>query len=78
MMTIEEKRELFALRNRMTDIPNNFGKKEEKCVCGTLETMSHIYSCESLNQTKKGIHYNQIYNIRNVRISPPISFKIKH
>ena len=76
MMNIEEKRELFALRNRMTDIPNNFGKKEEKCVCGTLETMSHIYSCESLNQTKIRIHYDQIYN-GNFRNMLEISRRMK-
>ena len=61
-LNIEEKRETFALRNRMTNIPNNFGKKEEECVCGTLETMSHIYSCESLNQKKSRIEYDRIYN----------------
>ena len=68
-INIEEKRELFALRNRMTNIPNNFGKKEEKCVCETLETMSHIYSCKSLNQTEMiRINYEEIYNgnLRNM------------
>ena len=34
MMTIEEKRELFALRNRMTDIANNFGKKKKNVCVG--------------------------------------------
>ena len=40
----------------------------QKFVCGTLETMSYIHSCESLNQTKIRIHYDQIYNgnIRNM------------
>ena len=49
ILNIEDKRKMFALRNRMTQIPYNYGKKEEKCVCGTVETMQHIYSCESLN-----------------------------
>ena len=62
IMSIEEKREIFALRNRMTNIPINFGSKEEKCICGSLETMSHIYSCESINQTKIKTNYEHIYN----------------
>ena len=62
IMSIEEKREMFALRNRMTNIPINFGNKEEKCICGSLETMSHIYSCESINQTKIKTNYEHIYN----------------
>ena len=68
-LNIEEKREIFALRNRMTNIPFNFGNKEEKCVCGTLETMFHIYSCEYLNQKKFRIDYDRIYdgNIENLK-----------
>ena len=62
IMSIEEKREMFAIRNRMTNIPINFGKKEEKCICETSETMSHIYSCESINQTKMKTNYDHIYN----------------
>ena len=53
----------------MTNIPFNFGNKEEKCVCGTLETMFHIYSCEYLNQKKFRIDYDRIYdgNIENLK-----------
>ena len=61
-MNIEDKRKMFALRNRMTQIPYNYGKKEEKCVCGTVETMQHIYSCESLNSKKTNLDYNLVYN----------------
>ena len=68
-LNIEEKREIFELRNRMTNIPYNFGNKEEPCVCGTMETMSHIYSCETLNEKKIRIDYDQIYigNIENMK-----------
>ena len=34
----------------MIKIPSNYGNKEEYCMCGTIETMSHIYSCTVLNQ----------------------------
>ena len=60
-LNINEKRKLFEIRNRMTSIPNNFGK-EEKCVCGKMENISHIYSCEILNEKKTTISYNEIYN----------------
>ena len=61
-LNIEEKRKLFEVRNRMTRIPYNFGNKEEKCICGALETMQHIYCCEYLNQEKPEISYESIYN----------------
>ena len=60
-LNIDEKRKLFEIRNRMTKIPNNFGK-EEKCVCGKFENMSHIYSCEILNKKKTKISFDEIYN----------------
>ena len=44
MMNIEEKRELFALRNRMTDIPNHFGKKRRKmCVWDIGDNVSYLF-----------------------------------
>ena len=61
-LDIEEKRRLFALRNRVTKIPSNYGKKEEKCICGREENFPHLYSCRKLNITEPKITYNQIYN----------------
>ena len=61
-LNIEEKRRMFNIRNRMTVIPYNFGKKEEKCICGEIETMQHIYSCNIMNQSKTEISYNLLYN----------------
>ena len=58
----EEKRKMFAIRNRMFRIPNDFGGKDEKCVCGTIETMSHIYNYKSLNENKSKIKYEELYN----------------
>ena len=43
-LNIEEKRKLFETRNRMTKIPYNFGQKEEKCICGEVEDIQHIYN----------------------------------
>ena len=43
-LTIEQKREMFSIKNRLYDIPENFPKDEEKytCVCGE-ENIAHIY-----------------------------------
>ena len=64
-LTVEEKRELFSIRNRMVDIPSNFpkGRKEFKCLCGEKENMKHIYQCELLSQKKeKSFEYEKIFN----------------
>ena len=61
-LNIEEKRKMFEIRNRMTKIPNNFGNKEEKCVCGQVENLPHIYLCESYNEKKVEISYKELYN----------------
>ena len=64
-LTVEEKRELFSIRNRMVDIPDNFpkGKTEFKCICGEKENMSHLYKCELLRQKKEiNLEYEKIFN----------------
>ena len=43
-LTIEQKREMFAVKYSMVDIPANFtSKNETKCVCGETEEMIHMY-----------------------------------
>ena len=61
-LNIEEKRKLFEMKNRMTNIPNNFGIKNVKCLCGADEIMSHIYECEKLNERKEIISYEELEN----------------
>ena len=61
-LNIAEKRKLFEIRNRMIKLPYNFGKEEEKCVCGKKENISHIYECKSLNEQQAKLPYNKIYN----------------
>ena len=34
----------------------------EKCVCGEIENISHIYECKLLNQIETKISYNEVYN----------------
>ena len=71
-LTIGEKQEIFAIRNRMTNIPENFKSKMEvnKCVCGQTEQMAHIYECINLNNKKVTMKYENIYtdNVENLKI----------
>ena len=71
-LTIGEKQEIFAIRNRMTNIPANFKSNmgTNKCVCGHTEHMAHIYECKYLNNNKITMNYENIYkdNVENVKI----------
>ena len=51
-ITIEERRNIFSIRNRMIPIPSNFPKNqnEEVCECSKIENMKHIYQCEMWNK----------------------------
>ena len=63
-LSIDEKCQLFAVRNRMINIPNNFSSKcDFKCVCGQREDIKHVYICEKLNGQKQPIiQYEKIFN----------------
>ena len=61
-LTIEEKRKLFSIRNKMIEIENNFGKQEKCIMCEEKEDMDHIYQCEFLNDQEEKIEYEKIYN----------------
>ena len=41
-LEITEQKKIFELRNRMTNIPGNYGNQTE-CECGMIENMEHIY-----------------------------------
>ena len=66
-ISISDQRNIFAIRNRMVEIPNNFkrNKEEHKCVCGENETTKHIYNCEQLNSDDKykNIQFEEIFKI---------------
>ena len=62
-LKIEEKCELFAVRNKMINIPSNFSSKcDKKCECGEKENMKHIYECKFYNNWKTTIPYEKVYN----------------
>ena len=65
-ISVEQKCEMFAIRNRMIQIDYNFPKNniQTKCWCGTTENMLHIYKCELFceNIEKSSLPYNYIYD----------------
>ena len=71
-LSISERRNIFAIRNRMIDIENNFKNRKlpEKC-CGQIEDQQHIYTCQKLNTKKAKIEYNKIFE-ENVKIQKEI------
>ena len=46
----------------MVEIPSNFGKSDSICICGTKKNMSHIYSCQYLNEKKESQPYQNVHN----------------
>ena len=61
--TIEEKCEMFAIKNSMIEIPANFSSEcEIECECGAREDMKHIYECEKYGGKKNKIPFEKIFN----------------
>lgn len=78
-LTIEQKQRLFAVRNKMVEIPSHFssGDSDILCICGDKESLSHIYSCDILNESKKeSIPYEKVYS-DNVNEQTKILYKIE-
>ena len=64
ILTISEKQQLFAMKNRMVNIPANFPKPNivKKCICGEKEDMKHIHNCEILNDGEQSnLEYEKIF-----------------
>ena len=65
-LTIEDKRQMFSIKNNMINIFSNFPSKKLpkycRAGCEIIESNEHIYTCEKLNITHTNIEYDQIYN----------------
>ena len=71
-LSIEKQRNIFKIRNNMTNIKSNFCSEKEntvKCVCGKKENMEHIYSCQQLNRKEPEVKYEKINgdNLKELR-----------
>ena len=63
VLTIEQQRYIFSLRNRMLNIPANYSANSEvKCCCGVDEDMQHIFSCKQLNTSEEVLEYEQLFS----------------
>ena len=63
-LTMIQKQKFLAKKNRMIEIYENFPGKHLKneCICKEIESMSHIYYCEILNEGKYPIlKFEKIY-----------------
>ena len=71
-LSISDKKEIFAIRNKMIQIHGNFTSRnfEKNCKagCPEIETMEHIYFCEKYKNNGEKIHYKHIYkeNLENM------------
>ena len=64
-LTIEQKQRLFAVRNKMVEKPSHFSSGDNNilCICGDKEILSHIYSCDILNESEKEtLPYEKVYS----------------
>ena len=71
-LSIEDQRNVFDMRNNMTNIPSNFKSEKENtttCICGEKENMIHIYNCEKLNTEKPREKYENIFgdNVKMIK-----------
>ena len=62
-LSIDDQRYIFEMRNRMVNLPANFGSMSQ-CVCSENEDMSHIYYCRYLNYKEEETQqkYEEIFS----------------
>jgi hypothetical protein len=63
-----EKQEKFSVRNRMTEIADDFSNTNEEntFIYGEKKNMYHIYNCEILNEEKKPNMFNAGTKTKNI------------
>ena len=64
-LTIENKRTLFSIRNKMVKIESNFSSRQNnfsKCACMETEDMKHIYTCKYLNESEIETEYEKLFS----------------
>ena len=62
-ISIEDRRNIFEIRNRMLPINENFPKNdgENRCCCQQIEDTKHIYTCKIWNQESEQNCFEEIY-----------------
>ena len=66
-LSIEDRRKIFEMRNRMLPISANFPIKgdEKKCWCGENEDTKHIYHCKYWNNNEEYMNTEEYMNNEN-------------
>jgi hypothetical protein len=62
-LSIDDRRNIFEIRNRMLLIPANFpsSKDHDKCLCGEIEDTKHIYLCKYWSNESEKTQFEMIY-----------------
>ena len=63
-LSIDDKRKIFEIRNRMLPIPDNFplGMEEKRrCWCGEIENTNHIYVCKYWSKENEKTSFQKMY-----------------
>ena len=64
-LTIDNKRKLFSIRNKMVKIESNFSSTQNnssKCACMETENLKHIYICKYLNESDIETKYEKLFS----------------
>ena len=72
-LSIDDKKELFAIRNGMIEIKEKFSNMNirTECICGATEDMIHIFNCSILNKEESKCELKDIYkNDMKYQIEP--------
>jgi hypothetical protein len=62
-ISIEDRRNIFEIRNRMVPIKINFPNRKDDttCWCGAIEDTKHIYICKYWSDQSEDTEFNMIY-----------------
>ena len=80
LLTLQEKKEAFKIRTRMTETKTNFKNKYDEYNCVACEkknqiheeTQEHIYFCKNINENK-GIFTNIFDNKQETKLMKEIT-----
>ena len=69
-LSIQDKKDLYSIRNKIINIEGNYSSKYTNTLCTAgcidIETTEHIYTCIILNTTNIEIPFKNIYNGSNM------------
>ena len=69
-ISIDDRRKIFQIRNRMLPIVANFSsdKSDKRCWCGEVEDSQHIYICKYWTDKSEQMPFEMIYSENTPKI----------